>query len=73
MSQNLLKLHILAAEAQIHHAQYSGGVLSVEEFQSRAKTLINHTDIVTESEHAERDKACRDIINSTITLANLSK
>ena len=73
MSENLLKLHIMAAEAQIHKAQYQGGAIEFDTFKERVLPLESHTEIdIPEEHHAERVDHCRQIIDSTITLAKIS-
>jgi len=63
-------LHMLAAEAQIHHNQFLGGALSIDEYVQKVDNLRNHEDITTEPHHAERDSHYRDMI---INIKNISE
>ena len=73
MSQNLLDLHMMAAEAQIHQAHLAGGLITEQEYKQKIKPLMSHTDIVTEPHHADRDPHYREILNGAIRLANIIK
>jgi hypothetical protein len=73
MSQNLLDLHMLAAEAQIHQAHLVGGLITEAEYKEKIKNYLNHRDIVTEEHHAERDPHYREILDGAIRLANTIK
>jgi len=73
MSQNLLNLHMLAAEAQIHQAHLVGGLITEQEYKQKIEPLMSHTDIVTEPHHADRDPHYREILDGAIRLANTIK
>jgi hypothetical protein len=73
MSQNLLDLHMLAAESQIHQAHFVGGLITEQEYKQRIAPLKMHTDIVTEPHHAERDIHYREILNGAISLHDTIK
>jgi hypothetical protein len=73
MSQNLLDLHMLAAEAQILHARFIGGSITEAEYKQKIKNCECHTDIVTEPHHAERDSHYREILDGTLRLGNIIK
>jgi hypothetical protein len=73
MTQNLLDLHTMAAEAQIHQAHLAGGLIDEQEYKQKIEALKSHTDIVTEPHHAERDVDYREILEGAIRLANTIK
>ena len=73
MSQNLLDLHMMAAEAQIHQAQFHGGMITEAEYKQKIEPLKLHVDIVTEPHHAEREVHYREILNGAIRLSNTIK
>ena len=73
MSQNLLDLHMLAAEVQIHQAHLVGGLITEAEYKQKIEPYKSHTDIVTEPHHAERDPHYREILDGAIRLVNTIK
>jgi hypothetical protein len=73
MSQKLLDLHMLAAEAQIHQAHFIGGLITESEYKQKIEQCLCHTDIVTEPHHVERDVHYREILDGAIRLANIIK
>lgn len=73
MSQNLLDLHMMAAESQVHHAHLAGGLISEQEYKQKIEPLKLHTNIVTEPHHVERDAHYREILEGAIRLANTIK
>jgi hypothetical protein len=70
MSQNLLDLHMMAAEAQIHQAQFHGGLITEAEYKQKIQLLKSHIDIVTEPHQAEQDAHYREILNGTFRLSD---
>ena len=73
MSQNLLDLHMMAAEAQILQAHLAGGLITEAEYKKRIKGCLCHTDIVTELHHAERDVHYREILDGAVRLHDIIK
>lgn len=70
MSQNLLDLHIMAAESQIHHAHLAGGLITDKEYKQKIELLKLHCNIITEPHHCDRDCHYREILDGAIRLAD---
>lgn len=73
MSQNLLDLHMMAAEAQILQVHLSAGLITEAEYKEKIKGCLCHTDIATEPHHAERDIHYREILDGAVRLHDTIK
>ena len=73
MSQNLLDLHMMAAEAQILQVHLSAGLITEAEYKEKIKNCLCYTDIVTEPHHAERDIHYREILDGAVRLHDTIK
>jgi hypothetical protein len=68
MPQRLLDLHQLAAQAQILHTQFVGGMLTAEEYRDKVKHLHDHGNIQPSAEHEAVCAEYREIIEGALRL-----
>jgi hypothetical protein len=68
MPQRLLDLHQLAAQAQVFHTQFVGGMLTAEEYRDKVQHLYAHDNIQPAEQHKEAADAYREIIEGALRL-----
>ena len=68
MAHKLLELHQLAAQAQVFHAQYIGGMLTAEQYRNKVANLHDHGNIQPSPEHEAACAEYREIIEGALRL-----
>jgi hypothetical protein len=68
MAHKLLELHQLAAQAQVLHAQYVGGILTAEQYKDKVANLHDHGNIQPSPEHEAACAEYREIIEGALRL-----
>jgi hypothetical protein len=68
MAQKLLELHQLAAQAQVFHTQYVGGMLTAEQYREKVIHLHDHGNIQPSPEHEVACAEYREIIEGALRL-----